>query len=85
MAPEVVEILKAVIDKYETFEGVPKSDVHDAVTSKVNAERQRLLAAIKIREAAGEVIDAKDCEAVDKVVPPSIKTVSSWIKAIITA
>lgn len=82
LAPEVAEILKAVIDQYETLEGVPKTDVHDAVTSRVNAENQRLLAAIKTREAAGEIVGAEEREAVDRVVPPSIKTVSSWINGI---
>ncbi|KIN72868.1 hypothetical protein [Sulfitobacter guttiformis] len=82
LAPEVVEILKAVIDQYETLEKVPKTDVHDKITSKVNAKRQSLLAAIEIREAVGELIEVKEREAVNKVVPPSLKTVSAWIKAI---
>ena len=82
LAPAVVEILKTVIDKHECLEGISKIKIHGFVKSKVNEERGRQKAALDQRELNGEFISDVERAAVEKIKPPSIKTVRSWIAAL---
>lgn len=81
MVPAVVEILKAVIDKHECLEGMPKTKIHGFVKRQVNTERQRQEAELNQKEANGEPVSQAERDAVKKITPPSQKTVTAWIKA----
>ena len=82
MEPAVVEILKAVIDKHECLEGIPKSKICGFVKRLVNTERERQEAELRQREQNGECISEAERAAVKKITAPTIKTVSAWIAAL---
>ncbi|MGJ8545243.1 MAG: hypothetical protein ACSHWZ_07340 [Sulfitobacter sp.] len=82
LEPVVAEILKAVIDKHECLEGIPKAKIHRFVKLKVNEEKARQKVLLNQRELNGEIISDAERAAVQKIKPPSIKTVRSWIAAL---
>ena len=82
MHSAVVEILKSVIDKHESLERTTKTKIHGIVKKQVNAEYEKQKAELKQKEADGFQVSTSEWDAVEKITPPSIKTVTAWIAAL---
>lgn len=81
LAPEVEAILDEELKERDTLEAVPNIAIHEAVERRVFNLRAERDAELLRRETAGEVIEAADRDAVERIKPPSLKTVGIRIKS----
>ncbi|QQM30016.1 hypothetical protein JET14_17260 [Martelella lutilitoris] len=80
--PVVARIVRQKIDELVTLEQIPIAAVHSGISDAVKQERQDQEDALSRREAEGEDISEAEWEALQKLRPPSVGTVSKWVASL---